>query len=232
LRSKAGIDVPFLESIIATGCEEVAKLTTNETGHRIILLNFTAKEAATIAKAGYNVERGFAGSGNDSSGYLPYLTPHPVYEYDILFYNSRIPKEVEKEFSTPRNGLAEAGFSRTMGSFDTPPRVRVSFIGEPSGFRLLMHGGVPFVKLIDADENVAALREVESSPWRIPDLHKTLSNLKTQVSSVGKFFNPEPTRSQSGVFQSSPRGITSWLWATGWSRMPIEKTPATSFCPK
>jgi hypothetical protein len=48
------------------------------------------------------------------------------------------------------------------------------------------------VKLIDADENVAALREVEDSVWKIPDLHRTLSNLKTQVSSVGKFFNPEP----------------------------------------
>lgn len=135
---------------------------------------------------------GFAGVGNDSAKYLPYVTPHPIYEYDILFYNSYIPKGMAEEFSSTRNALLEPGFVHTMSSFNSPPQVRVSFIGEWSGFRVLIHGGVPFVKLIAADENVAALREVEDRVWKIPELHQTLSNLKAQVSSVGKFFDPEP----------------------------------------
>ena len=169
-------------------------MTTSETAHRIILLNFTALDAETIAKAGYNVERGFAGVGNDATPYLPYATPHPLYEYDILFYNSEVTEELEQEFSDPRNGLADPGFARTMSSFETPPRVRVSFIGEETGFGDLVHGGAPFVKLIDADENVSALREVEDPTWKIPELHQTLTNMKGHVSSVGKFFKPQQHR--------------------------------------
>ncbi len=165
-------------------------MASDETVHRIILLNFTGKEAETIARAGYNVERGFAGYGNEDTKYLPYATPHPLYEYDVLFYKSHISDELEEEFPTPRNAFAEAGFVKTVSSFDTPPRVRVSFIGEEAGFGFLLHGGVPFVELIDADENVSALREVEDSTWKIPELHQTLTNLKAQVSSVGKFFIP------------------------------------------
>jgi len=167
-------------------------LSTNKATHRIILLNFTVREAQTIAHAGYNVERGFAGVGNEAVEHLPYATPHPLYEYDILFYNSQIPKGMEEEFRTARNGLRDSGFVTTTSSFNTPPSMRVSFIGGQAGFRTLVHGGLWFVKLIDADENVAVLLEVEDRVWKIPKLHETLTNLKAQVSSVGKFFNPEP----------------------------------------
>jgi hypothetical protein len=175
-------------------------LTTNETAHRIILLNFTAREAETITKSGYNVERGFVGEGNEHLRSLPYATPHPLYEYDILFYNSRIPGDLDQEVSSVRNGFDEPGFIKTLSSFNTPPRVRVSFIGEPTGFDFLIHGGVPFVALIDADENVSALREAQHSPWEIPELHQTLTKLKTQVSSVGRFFKAE----DSGGFWNVP----------------------------
>lgn len=176
-------------------------MTTNETVHRIILLNFTAREAETIAKAGYNVERGFVGEGNVDFRSLPYATPHPLYEYDILFYNSRIPDKLDQEFSTVLNGFDEPGFIRTLSSFSTPPHVRVSFIGERTGFDYLIHGGVPFVGLIDADANVSSLREAElPSPWRIAELHQALVKLKTQVSSVGKFFKAE----DSGGFWNVP----------------------------
>ena len=144
-----------------------------------------------IAKAGYNVERGFIGVGDDAAKSLPYSSPHPLYEYDILFYNSRIAQELEEEFSTPRNGLVEAGFVNTMASFDTPPRVRVSFIGAETGFDSLLQGGVPFVGLIDADANVSSLREAQPNVWRISKLHETLVSLKPQVSSVGKFYRAE-----------------------------------------
>ncbi len=195
-------------------------MTTNETAHRIILLNFTDREAETITKAGYNVEQGFVGVGNQSTKYLPYVTPHPLYEYDILFYNSRISNELNKKFSSPRNGLSEAGFVKTMSSFDTPPRVRVSFIGEEAGFDFLIQGGVPFVKLIDADENVSALREVENRTWRIDELHQTLTNLKAQVSLVGQFFEPEQHGSIWNVPVLSTR---NYDWVMGYGTTYEEK---------
>lgn len=169
-------------------------MTANEISHRIILLNFTDKEAETIAKSGFNVERGFVGEGSEDFRTLPYEIPHPLYEYDILFYNSRIPKELNQEFSNLRNGFDNPGFIKTLSSFDTPPRVRVSFIGESSGFDSLMQGGCPFVKLIDADENVSSLREAQHTPWEIPQLHQTLIKLKTQISSVGKFLKAVESR--------------------------------------
>jgi hypothetical protein len=163
-------------------------LTANETAHRIILLNFTSKEAETIANAGYNVERGFIAEGNEIGNHLPYAIPHPVYEYDILFYNSRTTDEVNQEFPNQRNALEERGFTDTMLYFNSPPRVRVSFIGEKTGFASLVQGGTPFIKLRNADANVSALLEAGPNDWQIDELHRTLLNLKPQVSSVGKFF--------------------------------------------
>ena len=188
-------------------------MTTNAPAHRIILLNFTNRDAQTIAKAGYNVERGFAGLLNQSTRYLPYATPHPLYEYDILFYNSDTSSELQNEFSPLRNGFGESGFVGAMSSFETPPRVRVSFIGKETGSDSLMQGGVPFVKLINADVNVSALREVEDRVWKIPELHRTLTNLKTQVSSVGKFFRAEEHRPLWHVPVLSTR---NYHWVMGY----------------
>jgi hypothetical protein len=110
-----------------------------------------------------------------------------------------------------------------MSSFDTPPRVRVSFIGEEAGFDFLIQGGVPFVKLIDADENVSALREVENRTWKIDELHQTLTNLKPQVSLVGKFFEPQQHGSIWNVPVLSTR---NYDWVMGYGTTYEErKTP-------
>jgi hypothetical protein len=164
----------------------------SEVHHRIILLNFSHKDAETIAKAGYNVERGFAGVGDQAAKWLSYHTPHPIYEYDILFYNSRMTDRLEKEFSQERNAFQDRGFRNAMSSFSTPPRVRVSFIGEDTGLDHLFHGGVPWAKLLDADQNisVSSLLEVgKNNSWRIPNLHGVLTKLKGQISSVGSFYS-------------------------------------------
>lgn len=169
--------------------------------HRIILFNFTKKQADEIEKAGYNVERGFVGRGNEGLDYLPYATPHPIYEYDILFYNSHIPDEVSKEFSEQAsNGLVDRSFVQSVSSFRSPPPIRVSFIGE-SEMSGLTQGGVPFLELIHADENVSvsALHEIKDSPWRIPELHRLLLGLKTEISSVGQFVRGED--SASGIWR-------------------------------
>ena len=194
-------------------------MTANETAHRIILLNFSRKDAEIIAKAGYNIERGFAGVADGQ--WLPYHAPHPIYECDILFYNSFVTDELEQEFQDKRNGFEDRGFRRAMSSFDTPPRVRVSLIGEDTGLEFLFQGGVPFVKLIAADANVSTLREVGArNTWRIPDLHETLTKLKAQVSSVGTFFSAE----DSGGIWNVPVLVTrEGHWVMGYATTYTEQ---------
>jgi len=57
---------------------------------RILLLNFTAREAQAIAKAGYSADRGLLAKCEDEKTW-PFEVPHPIYEYDVIFYNSIIP---------------------------------------------------------------------------------------------------------------------------------------------
>src|SRR6266404_7990361 len=99
---------------------------------KILLLNFTESEAAILLKAGYNVERGFLGVYQQQK-YLPFQTPHPVYEYDILVYNSRFPPELRNEFKNQQNLLAEKGSLESLTHFNGMPAVRISFIGEYAG---------------------------------------------------------------------------------------------------
>jgi hypothetical protein len=105
-------------------------LTTNQSAHRIILLNFTMKEAETIAKAGYNVERGFIGAGSQQASHLPYATPHPLYEYDILFYNSKTTEALAQEFPSQRNGFKDLGFQQTMTEVGTPRTLECRLSGR------------------------------------------------------------------------------------------------------
>ena len=51
--------------------------------HRILLVNFTARDTKLVADAGYNVERGYIGRLLPSAQHephLPYFFPHPVYD--------------------------------------------------------------------------------------------------------------------------------------------------------
>jgi hypothetical protein len=171
--------------------------------HRILLLNFTEREASTIARAGYNIERGFAGVCSEK--YIPYFTPHPLYEYDILFYNSHFASELKYDFSTLANALGDPSFTKTITSYSTPPRVRVSFIGGESGIEALVQGAAPWIELINADKNVSALHEATHSSWEISALHQTLTALKNQVSEVGSFFKPH---GQGSPFWTVPVFLT------------------------
>lgn len=162
--------------------------------HRVILLNFTEREAHIVTKAGYNVERGYLGIQVPSpTGVIfPFNAPHPLYEYDVFFYNSRIPDEVKNEFSSARsykNLRSEKGSLEALMSFDTPPYVRVSFIGVSSGMDVLMYGGVPFVHLIKAEENVSSFVEgTRGITFSIPELHDVIASFKGQIAGVGQFF--------------------------------------------
>src|SRR6266478_6725935 len=143
--------------------------------HRIILLNFSERVAQTVAKAGFNVERGFLGK-YETQEYLPSQTPRPLYEYDVLVYDSNVTRELEKEFSSPINLLSEQGSFRTLGKFNGPPHIRIAFIGESAGLTKLTHAGLPFIHLSKAEQSVSSFVEVRTAQtFEIVELHKLLA---------------------------------------------------------
>jgi hypothetical protein len=158
--------------------------------HRIILLNFTERETEIVSKAGYNVERGIIGGPDTRADYFPFFTPHPLYEYDILFYNSHFSPEMNKGLPSPRHLYTEAGSLEALAEFSTPPLVRISFIGESSNTQILTAGGLPFVKLIRAEQNVSEYRELASGKaFTVEEVHRLVVGFKGQVIRVGQFFN-------------------------------------------
>jgi len=117
-----------------------------------------------------------------------------------------------------------------MSSFDTPPRVRVSFIGEQTSIYTLIQGGAPFIKLIDADENVSALREVTDSTWEIKELHRVLTKLKKDVASVGQFYKQEQSH---GIWNVPVLWTRSHQLVMGYgTTYAAQDRPTTSSCRK
>jgi hypothetical protein len=155
---------------------------------RIILLNFTEKETDVVLKAGYAVERGIIGLPDRAEEFLPYQTPHPLYEYDVLVYRSDCPEAVQKELIKPCNLFEETGSERALRKFDTPPIVRVAFVGRAEITNLLP-GGLPFVSLTPAEANVSSFVEQRGSTFSIDDLHRLISGFKTKVARVRKFIS-------------------------------------------
>jgi hypothetical protein len=156
--------------------------------HKIILLNFSKQDTRIVANAGYNVENGFIGTPNPATKYFPFYSPHPLYEYDILFYNSYISPEVAQEIGkTPQNLYDQPGSHEALQTLKTPPYVRISFIGVPSGANLIQ-GGTSFVKLIKAEQNVSSLVTPKGSIYTIEKLHALLTRYNSEVKSVGQFF--------------------------------------------
>ena len=156
--------------------------------HKIILFNFTKQDARIVAKAGYNVEYGFIGTNNPATRNFPFHSPHPLYEYDILFYNSYISPEVLQEIGKNRENLYDQpGSLESLQTLKTPPYVRISFVGVSSGANLIQ-GGTSFVKLIKAEQNVSSLVVSKGSIYKIEKLHALLTRYNSEVKSVGQFF--------------------------------------------
>lgn len=160
--------------------------------HRILLLNFTPEEAQLIAKEGYNIETGFIGKVDSAVHRLPFRSPHPLYEYDILFYNSYIPPEFDKDkVKDHQNLFNETGSYDALNHFNTPPFVRVSFIGKPGGADNLIHGGVSFINLINAEDNVSSLLTSGRATFNIEEIHELLDRFQNQVKCVNQFYRPK-----------------------------------------
>lgn len=161
--------------------------------HRILLLNFSKAEAEALAKAGYNVERGYLGRFVPASQFIPYNFPHPPYEYDVMFYNSEAPRDVANEFRSQGNLLSQPGLYRAFSTLGGAPHVRVSLVGRSVSDGALLHGGVPFVETITAEENVSSFveRPVEDEPFSIKEVHSLIANFKGQIRDVAKFFRTD-----------------------------------------
>jgi hypothetical protein len=158
--------------------------------HRVLLLNFTQEETAVVGKAGFNVERGLMGVVSATSRHCPFSTPHPLYEYDVLVYNSYLTPEFQTELKAARNLFRETGSLQAVTSFNGPPFVRVAFIGGNSGASELYLGGIPFATLIRAEKNVSSFVEPKGAGSEtIEKLHKLIAGFKGQIESVGQFFS-------------------------------------------
>jgi hypothetical protein len=154
---------------------------------KILLLNFTKSEATIVLNAGYTVDRGFLGV-YEQQKYLPFKTPHPIYEYDILAFSSRFSPDLRDEFENPQNLLAEKGCLDALTRFKGTPTVRISFIGDYTGFPSLIHGGLGFVSLNPAEQNVSVFLDAHPSPtFAIPEMYRVTAGLKREIAAVGQF---------------------------------------------
>lgn len=159
--------------------------------NRILLLNFTQNEAHLISKAGYNVDRGIMGHFYESREQCMFAIPRPIYEYDILFYNSRLLQEQET-LSEPfrnlyRNLFTEAGSFEALLSFKHLPRVRVVFAGFDNGIDRLVQGGIANVKTTRAEPNISSFVKFGRLSFTIEKIHDLIERLESQIESVGQF---------------------------------------------
>lgn len=154
---------------------------------KILLLNFTETETAMLAKAGYDVERGLMGT-YDASKCLPFQTPHPIYEYDILAYNSRFTPELRGDFQKQQNLLNVKGCLDALSDFNGTPSVRISFVGDYTGLPRLLHGGLSFIEQAAAERNVSMFFDAQTvKTFAIAEMRELIEGFKRDITDVGQF---------------------------------------------
>jgi len=62
----------------------------------------------------------------------------------------------ETEFNKPQNLFEVKGCCDALSHFNTPPHVRISFLGDGTGLPILIQGGLGFVNLKVAEQNISA----------------------------------------------------------------------------
>jgi len=128
-----------------------------------------------------------------------FYVPHPLFEYDLMFYNSRITSEVLGEFPDLIPLTNDKGsFESLVQGFKFPPHVRISFLGGSTEVGSLLLGGLPFIQVSEADPNVSSVLECPpDGAFRIDALHRTLTKLQSQIGAVERYC-------------SGPRGPNFW----------------------
>lgn len=97
--------------------------------------------------------------------------------------------------------MGESGGFHAFRDFQTPPQVRISFIGSPNGANILIHGGVGFISLTNAEQNVSSFVETASDgAFTIEKLHNLIAGVAGQVESVGRFYSIAKQPGGSGIY--------------------------------
>jgi len=155
---------------------------------RRIQVNFPTKAEGLVSKEGFNVERGYLGA-YEAKDRLPFQTPHPLYEYDVLIYDSHYDTDQLKEFWAPSNLFDQKGSLEALESFNIPPFVRIAFIGGANGTKRLLHAGLKFINLLEAEKSVSSFVEAQTGhTFAIPELHNVLVNFRGQIKNVRQFY--------------------------------------------
>jgi hypothetical protein len=158
---------------------------------KILLLNFSESEAVILSKSGYSADRGFMGSDRKEQGErIPFYAPHPLYEYDILLYNSDHSPTFANEFVGVQNLLSVEGCLDALHNHNSPPHLRISFVADPIGLPLLLQGGLDFVRLSPAEQNVSMFLEHKrpAEAFAVPEVQRLVASLKNNIARVGQFF--------------------------------------------
>ena len=157
---------------------------------RILLLNFNESEASILSNAGYSADRGYIGRYQDEhGGRIPFYAPHPFYEYDILLYNSDFSPTFSNEFHGVQNLLRVKGCLDALRNHNGPPILRISFVADSIGRAQLLQGGLDFIHLSPAEQNVSVFLEHKrsASGFEIPEVQRLVVSLKNNIARVGQF---------------------------------------------
>jgi hypothetical protein len=159
---------------------------------RILLLNFNESEASILSNAGYSADRGYIGRYQSEHGErLPFYAPHPFYEYDILLYNSDFSPTFANGFDGVQNLLRVKGCVDALRNHNSPPILRISFVADSIGITRLLQGGLDFVHLAPAEQNVSVFLEHKrsASGYEIPEVQRLIAGLKNNIARVGQFLS-------------------------------------------
>ena len=177
--------------------------------HCILLLNFGEHEAEVLRKAGFNVEVGyFADRVSDDSGKksLPYYFPRPVYEYEVLVYNSKAPDEKSVSGLFPRIGnlLADQKMMAPLLVWNTLPDVRIAFTGY-AGAKSLFPAGLGFLELTEAHAGVSIFEIAEpGQTFAIRELAKVIASFRSKIAEPVRQYSHWAERQRQWPFSHFP----------------------------
>ena len=98
---------------------------------------------------------------------------------------------MEKEFTNPTNLFDQPGSLNALKNLGSAPSIRISFVGTRTGLRKLLHGGVPFLGLEKAEENVSLFVKTVGGAFSIQKIHECIQGIASQIKKVSFFFSAQ-----------------------------------------
>ncbi len=166
---------------------------------KILLINFSTDDQRTLVERGYNVELGLVARPTTTQrGVIwEYYFESPPYEYDIIIYTSDAP--LVRRGTFPRlydRNKDDKDFWELEQTVETG--FGLSFIGsEKERENDLSSGGLPFVKLVDADVRDTSLSLVSPGESGIKEIHLLIAKYRSRISKVTQYVDKTSFRSNS-----------------------------------